>query len=1383
MTGPKMATYVDDFRYEKIDQTLWTSSGPAPTVVFEGSDSTRGLQVNASTTVTSAMGTPGLNFNDSECVFQIASWAGIGTTGICETNISQGVSGNQYQFGFRYQGGTLTLRMVMGGVTSTSVLSASFTSRYLRLSHTGVTGLVDFWVGDALDGSDQRRVTPVAWNTQISDASFISDMNINMSRDAGTGFVFVVGSVNAAGELVSRHPGYPSAYLYRDFSTWYAGSAVGGEFSTTTSTGNKEFIIQSVGAAGSNMTVEKVSQNKKVLVMRGHSTAKNRIRTQLPTVRRNISIEVPATEITRTSSSQFLGITWREQVGNGITGCYYEMRIYQTSVQVWTYQSNTPLRRLASVAINNYQGVRYIWKLSHFDDTVAVSRDGVEIMNFNDIIGYPTQAGDVGLSCNDTVGAASATPCVFYVDSILVQPITADLGNTSGVPFYNRDLGVHVQQGIRGAKTTMSSNTAIVGSLENQLDTHFKYVYHFTPYSNVVDTPTIDAARVYAKEGRINVIAWNAFHNTKLTDIATSASDATIDAMATAVNTIGGTVYLAPLPYPDVLHTWSPFVYDVTNTVSSYNSGTGVITVTGTPYTTNQFSGKQIRWIDASGISRWGTVASNTTSTITLTGGNPTNPPVVTQAFFIVTATTIGGTAAAYQLAFRYIVSRLQAQGCKARILFALNNAPSAGDSRYTGYVDDLHPGDAYVHAGLLRLLYANQVRSISDTWISPQDMLVGTTGTYSADPSTQGGTNSPYNRLVAISPSKPILLLAGTYEPAHLWNDFESAYNGASASDVNVADGLGVDAWESATNGANSVIESPPFLDLNAKLAGTKSNVVKWTNPTTGYHLWRIPVNSMQYFSVSTHVNWSALGLSTEGTDFLVLNNNTSDTSSGAVVVKLSLNAQTRQVTVRNATNTVLATLGTALSDNFWYRLELTLDLVTPGSHSVSLRSYKADLMRGETAGVELNSVTATGLTLGTPKVIRVGPVAIQSGKASLIGGYWDYDNFKVSWDGLVDVFDKTEWIASLLNTRGYENVQATMLMSADQPNDITTYSALTAQNRVNYDTRLDASKKTIAGLKSFFSETEPGRIYLQPQVRPSAYVSSSLISNLEYMRLEEDGVPPLVLAPRMSGILLKDFDLGTPTIREAVEQRPGNDGTRDYSRFVGSKSVSLDVLCFDDNHGSAAYYREVLSSWMAARRRPRLVYKMKNGVERYMNLRPNNIGRPWNEVDIRIGVVSGQMQFVAIDGKEYSTTLNEAFLYPFTSTEVFSYGTIGTDPIIQLHGGANGCSAPYVYSSTEESLADTARAARLSLQALPNYTSFAFNALYIPANCYLEIDVAARKVQFMGRPERGYSYNRYLYDRTWFRIEPVYNRIYFGSTGLNNLSFGVIKWRDAYL
>lgn len=137
-------------------------------------------------------------------------------------------------------------------------------------------------------------------------------------------------------------------------------------------------------------------------------------------------------------------------------------------------------------------------------------------------------------------------------------------------------------------------------------------------------------------------------------------------------------------------------------------------------------------------------------------------------------------------------------------------------------------------------------------------------------------------------------------------------------------------------------------------------------------------------------------------------------------------------------------------------------------------------------------------------------------------------------------------------------------------------------------------------------------------------------------------DSLDTVVIRPEIAtaadGVVCREWDLGAPTIRENVVDRPGADGAVDTTLHIGARTVSFDLVIRGDDTVSAYEYVDRLTAMTHPYRRPELVINRTNNPpqavagEWRMRLR----GNPYSVVFGRraAAMIEMQLSFSAPDG-----------------------------------------------------------------------------------------------------------------------------------------------------
>ncbi len=1428
--APKLATLVDDFRTYQLNSLLWSKTGTVTMNPTDSATTMRGLIIQAGGSVTSVNTTPARRFDlwDSEIVWVVGKWA---TPTLVTFAILQ--SGGQYGYRFEYLNGVLTVKSIEAGVTYTGAnflngtggtVNWGQTLKYLRIAHNASTGRVEFYAGTNPDGSDQRLMTSDLGSgskgTLTPTQSQIDNMAVTMSTAASASISTFVRAVNAPfGGLRRGTADDPAIWLYRDFNSWVG--YLTNRFSTTVNTMSHEWYVNQAYSANP-IEVSDISVTDRVMKLQGNGVAApgggTVVHTAFASGIRDVSFEAEITPLAFADSNNFIGMFWRNQsfmpgYGNSANGTRYQLNIYQSKLALVVHSNNqasfgagsNPTSILLETVTPFEKGTKYKFRVNHFGNKIVVYVNGTEVMSTTDLNNWLRSPGQVGFQAANAVSGATGLTR-FAVHNVKVTSAYDETQLGTGISLQDRGLGIHVRTGARdGSQTTMSTDPSLVSKAEAQYGVPFKTVYHYsdpTVTNGAVDTALIGAARQHGIEGRTNIITVNAFRP----DVTTGVNSfyyTQLKAWSDALNTIPGSVYVCMLPFPNLNTYWSPWSYTSANiTAASGHSTTTLTNSTGT-WAVNQWAGAKVRFQDTAGIMYWGSVTSNTTTVLTFTQST-SGVPGNTLPFFLDNSNGLSGNTS-YINTYRNFVSYMKSQGCKAKFLWALNwqseifwqepGAASLVDSKgYPAFTSiyPMFPGADYVDGYLIRAINQGQVNPDmdADAWRPLNKMLLGgapTTKAYWA-PGTQ---DSPYSmarylKQIVGSAQTPIFVVGGSYETHNRYNDFSAG--GFINEPITAMPGTTTDGFNGFTNASGlATVWAPSALSqFNPRSSNLDQRGIRSVFTTTGqnYFLqWNLPASGVNVVSASCYVRVDSIGSANSSALVMAICN-----SSNQVIYGFRVDQSTGALFLLSGnvakTDAGSATGGAALTAGVWYRLDLTI------TNNTRMKWSMTSIDNQDQDRPIVGWSSGTTFTGTVPSYVEFGS-NLSSTTNTILNGM-ELQDCKVSWDTTAMTFSKSAWISDALNTRSLPDVTGLILMSGDNINDVPRLNAgstiagsttsttalawktLTQTSGGNSgDLRLDGSKHSAPLIASALVVPNAARIHTNPQPSEVGYQTTSKVGELEYMYLEEVGYAPLYLTPRAGGILLRDFSFGQGAIRAAQEERPGTDGVRDYSRYVGPKAVSLSFVLFEDKAGSAAYYADVIAAWANVRRRPRLVYKMKDGVERRIRLRPEGTDAAWTVDGVRAGFKESVLSFVGIDGKDFATEIKTVLMRQATMTQVNTPGTANTPPRIRIYGGSTGCLNPtIILQSLEQEEGDAA--ARISLG---NSNSSCF----IPANQFLEIDMNERTVQLNGLPGQGNSYLRYLSDRQWFDLEPYYNTLYLETDDGNG--FAALFYSDAYL
>ena len=259
--------------------------------------------------------------------------------------------------------------------------------------------------------------------------------------------------------------------------------------------------------------------------------------------------------------------------------------------------------------------------------------------------------------------------------------------------------------------------------------------------------------------------------------------------------------------------------------------------------------------------------------------------------------------------------------------------------------------------------------------------------------------------------------------------------------------------------------------------------------------------------------------------------------------------------------------------------------------------------------------------------------------------------------------------------------------------------------------------------------------------------------------IRLEQDGLPPLELTAA-NGWYVSRMDLGYPTARAVVDDRPLASGTDDRTRFHSSKVVTLDLVARGDRNVK----QEQLGPYLVPFRRSYLYYPAGNGFERRILLRARDRQAPWtgppgkHRLIVQFDAPNGTAE-TALEGSATATAttpVEPGFTFDLTfdivfplstpvgATTVTTIGDALCPPILRLFGP---CTNPKIENVTDPD--EEGRAKRL-----------AFN-ITLAAGEFLEVDVRERTVKLNGNPRRDRYATLDFPESRWWTLQPGANLV----------------------
>jgi hypothetical protein len=278
-------------------------------------------------------------------------------------------------------------------------------------------------------------------------------------------------------------------------------------------------------------------------------------------------------------------------------------------------------------------------------------------------------------------------------------------------------------------------------------------------------------------------------------------------------------------------------------------------------------------------------------------------------------------------------------------------------------------------------------------------------------------------------------------------------------------------------------------------------------------------------------------------------------------------------------------------------------------------------------------------------------------------------------------------------------------------------------------------------------------------------------------------DGAREMILLPRQtSGVLLQAIDAPMPEVREIVENRTDDDGTRDTTSLFGARACSIELLVTQ----SPRAVEDELTRFLHPRSRPYLVVEDDGWSQaRRLGLRAGTFDAPltldtarWDGRRISVGWKVPTGIWEADETTEETVVADAAsggvgFSLPFslplaltatTDTGAYTVSNLGSIPshfVARLYGP---CSGPVLKNeSTGEEIRFT-------------------TTLSLASGEYVEIDTRERTANLLSTENSRLSMLDFA-ATSWWRIEPGETEIRYAPQISSPGAAAVITYRPAWL
>jgi len=267
------------------------------------------------------------------------------------------------------------------------------------------------------------------------------------------------------------------------------------------------------------------------------------------------------------------------------------------------------------------------------------------------------------------------------------------------------------------------------------------------------------------------------------------------------------------------------------------------------------------------------------------------------------------------------------------------------------------------------------------------------------------------------------------------------------------------------------------------------------------------------------------------------------------------------------------------------------------------------------------------------------------------------------------------------------------------------------------------------------------------------------------------------------LSPVLCREWDLGSPSVREVVNDLVGADGVADHTYFTGPRTVTLDLQIFGTPLETPYSYLERLTAMAHPTRRPWLYLTRDGGESWRIQLRGNEFSISYGPMAaVKLDV---QLSFTAPTGmlespQRSATTVAEAGSAT-GQTWPETYGPVGVEAYGENYGNMSGNTA--AFTVTVESSVPVEPVLRFygpttgPVASLGTGEKFAFKSTYsILPSQYVEVDMRAGSVLLNGDVGATVFNQVDWTQSTFWRLPPGTSTV--GLTGDGGTLY--VYWRD---
>jgi hypothetical protein len=246
--------------------------------------------------------------------------------------------------------------------------------------------------------------------------------------------------------------------------------------------------------------------------------------------------------------------------------------------------------------------------------------------------------------------------------------------------------------------------------------------------------------------------------------------------------------------------------------------------------------------------------------------------------------------------------------------------------------------------------------------------------------------------------------------------------------------------------------------------------------------------------------------------------------------------------------------------------------------------------------------------------------------------------------------------------------------------------------------------------------------------------------------------------------GWFCQSLDLGYPTPREVVSNRPDQDGVDDRTQYMGSRVVSANITVLKGAGGRIDDVADNFAPFMVPAARPVLHYVLDRGTNPERTLTVRASGYSWpivgaNQRDI-------QLQFVAADPVARNPTQSSATATVATPASITSPGDLPVRPLLNITGPVTKPAVTFTGPTNS------------TINTIAGYV--------IAAGTYLQIDTVAKTAYLNGDHTQSRITSIDWLNTTWPVIAPApaaATSMAIGGTATTGATQVAASWYDGYL